>query len=521
MTLGSFTSVVSFFVVFLQLCHAVDTSVGGHQQSGFHSAALTLEHDGERGGSLLRREALATQSRAHDDDSVSAKRVAVENRPALVATAISGERPLVVSMSGVPSEDNVALVTSWLQYWQSSMRSPPGNDKNVTALLGSDGNVTDNELTIKAPAAINGDPELRRYLSFETDGGGFNNIRMAFEYFVSLAALSGRTLVLPAPEGWYLIDWGSRNAHGTNYSDQEWISSGTNSTYQEFWDMESLRSRGMSILSADEFYGLERERMNMVDSARPAAVVVNQPDESPWKRWLRSHAGVLAHTCKDGVDKSLAASPQLVHIPYRSEDTNPPTEYRFLDCDPRKSGEELLHYHPKLFDLAAIPVAKLGIGRFAALHLRRNDFQYTQAPGADGVQTLVASLEGYLKPQEPVYVASDEVDVAWWDNFRTTLAKKGHELFTLHSFNALFASHNVSVSERHSGIVEQLVCVGARVFIGTPLSTYTSGIQDVRQRLARARDHAEASTQQHNASDAEKETDGVLAYHAERLLAKI
>jgi len=46
----------------------------------------------------------------------------------------------------------------------------------------------------------------RRYLTFEPDTGGWNNLRISFENVLILAAVSGRTLVLPPEQVMYLLD---------------------------------------------------------------------------------------------------------------------------------------------------------------------------------------------------------------------------------------------------------------------------------------------------------------------------
>jgi hypothetical protein len=47
------------------------------------------------------------------------------------------------------------------------------------------------------------DKNQRRYLTFEPDGGGWNNIRMSMETVLTIAIAMGRVLVLPPSQKMY------------------------------------------------------------------------------------------------------------------------------------------------------------------------------------------------------------------------------------------------------------------------------------------------------------------------------
>jgi hypothetical protein len=82
------------------------------------------------------------------------------------------------------------------------------------------------------------------YLTFEPDGGGWNNIRMAMETIVALAIAMNRTLVLPAEQRMYLL--------GTDRGKQK-----TDFSFRDFFPMSNLQE--LRVITTQEF--LEQHAM--------------------------------------------------------------------------------------------------------------------------------------------------------------------------------------------------------------------------------------------------------------------
>jgi len=87
---------------------------------------------------------------------------------------------------GGPSED----VAKEMVYWKDI----PADSRHVSPFRKKSGDDGD--------AAVG-------YLTFESDHGGWNNIRMALETVVAIAFAMGRTLVLPPEERMYLLNQGT------------------------------------------------------------------------------------------------------------------------------------------------------------------------------------------------------------------------------------------------------------------------------------------------------------------------
>lgn len=74
-----------------------------------------------------------------------------------------------------------------------------------------------------------------KYLSFEYDNGGWNNVRMSLECLLVVAHAMGRTLVVPPQQHLYLLGNTHKDKHDTSAHDEM--------GFEDFFDLELLKSQ--------------------------------------------------------------------------------------------------------------------------------------------------------------------------------------------------------------------------------------------------------------------------------------
>lgn len=105
----------------------------------------------------------------------------------------------------------------------------------------------------------------RRYLTFEPDGGGFNNVRMSVESVIAMAHAMGRTLVLPPSQEVYLLydTDDDKNKSTTGRSEGQKREFGL----ADFFPIAEIAAshKGLDIISMEEFLTREGLTGNLRD----------------------------------------------------------------------------------------------------------------------------------------------------------------------------------------------------------------------------------------------------------------
>eukprot|EP01041_Mallomonas_annulata_P004121 gene4121-8192_t len=145
-----------------------------------------------------------------------------DKHPAVPDPAYAPKHPKAAT-SCQKSFEPVCDMYNYVRFWNKRFIEPDCYKSPLSPALGS-----------KAPYS------QQKYVVFQPDGGGWNNIRMAAETAMIFAHTTGRTLVMPPTAVWYLLTLNKKN-HQENKSN-----------FDKFFDLNKVRE-AMNIITMEEF----------------------------------------------------------------------------------------------------------------------------------------------------------------------------------------------------------------------------------------------------------------------------
>jgi len=423
------------------------------------------------------------------------------------------KKPIKRALAGRPEDETPAL--------QGASRGTIKCDLNIDSMAywnSPQGNRDQDFL----PPFVHGNDE-EKYISFSTDRGGWNNVRMSMEIIFVIAAATGRTLVLPPREPLYRLDADTGHKE-RGFADffplgtPEFAKKVKTISTAEFIKLEGGPSgrvpipEGMKedVLNSAEVCTKRKKNKNFCDNikkylnqvghsldvgAADGCIIfdkdlyVGNPfnDEIEksissfcgerkrfvWTSKLKDHA--LIHFKADEKEfRLLAHFYNMIHF------TDPSVDNYF-----KRFVRDYLHYNDQIYCAAGKIVKALqaegkqrgfdideeGGGGFSAMHIRRGDFQYKKVkiPAEEWYE----NTKEIWKRNEIIYIATDEREKAFFDPIA-----KHHDVRFLDDYWDLAGLGDID--SNYFGMIDTIVSSRARSFAGTWFSTFTGYINRMR-----------------------------------------
>ena len=380
----------------------------------------------------------------------------------------------------------------------------------------------------KSPFAGLSDPGLkRRYLTFEPDPGGWNNIRMSMEIIFTLAATTGRTLVLPPKAPFYLLGTGPENARsfGSFYdvSKDAFQKEVEVISMEEFFEREVFPDqiegkRLLDFLNGAEIQSLKDTELTKLCLYREGAINHcenlfkllrkagyqppleagkncfvfdedvfhgNEVPELLEKRVARFcgsertpiyynqtiHEPELLHWDGSGVDVHKGGHRLLNHFYAFLFFTDPVVDNHY-----KRFVRDFLHYKDTLFCAAGKIVNELNReGKvWSTLHIRRGDLQYKDVKIS--AKEWYENLKEIWKEGELLFIATDERNKTFFDPI-----KEHHDIRFLDDYWEV--GKLGELDPYFLSMIDTIIASHGRTFAGTWFSTFTGYINRMRGYL--------------------------------------
>jgi len=401
-------------------------------------------------------------------------------------------------------------------------------DSNVNSLAYWNDPQGNRDYTFSSPYRNNQPDAKPKYIAFQLDQGGFNNIRMSFEILMVLAKAMDRILILPPDQPMYLLKNGG---HKQGYGLRDFFHMEGESfknrvdfiTMADFVHKEAVPGGRFPASMADlpDIMKAAREcragSMHIKGVAPPCGIIDDYLshhgvipnitsrhecfvfDEGMYYNGVPEDAESAKEFCGSGNRKMVyftkdMQTPDLLYIPAGTKQYRMLAHfYGYIHFTDTSLGNffkryirDLVRYRDEIFCTAGKIIYSLqkaakqrgfavepdGSGGYSALHVRRGDFQYKKMKisGEDWYE----NTKSVWQKNEILYIATDEKNKTFFEPFR----RAGHVLYFLDDFADIVGTE--THDQNHAGMIETIVAARSRAFAGTYFSTFSGYINRLR-----------------------------------------
>lgn len=328
-------------------------------------------------------------------------------------------------------------------------------------------------------------PDKEKFITFEYDEGGWNNIRLALETVIIFALILNRTLVIPPELNMYLLN-------------------AKKSKLKDYIDIDFFYHPALKVIDYEDYLN------GLPDNIEPPK---NNKNEYPID-WLRENGMILDFNYETIFIFPKDLKNNISDIDYNNErfkyfkqhfDSNPSKNKMYI-IQEKEFNAPIIHflgsgqsrliqyfsskmyfesndmhkyvrsfirnhikYNDEIFNKAEKVIEELDKNHndWCSVHLRRGDFQYKDTRIT--IDELLESLQKKIPHGKHLYIATDESDKSFFDLL--------HNYYSINFFD----DFDLDIKNKnHIGMIEQIIASKGRIFYGTYLSTFTHYIKRMR-----------------------------------------
>ncbi len=317
-----------------------------------------------------------------------------------------------------------------------------------------------------------------KYLSFSPYFSGLSNIIMSYELLLSIAYITKRKVILP-PDVWMLF-------HSKDYNHHDW----KKKDYVDVWefldkDIVTKEFDCIDFYDVPEFQGKFEEMETKRSYTGNIGGTIDGSEISCYysqkvKTLDGDYTVFTADDYQNNLDfddfcwgrKSINLNDYTKKFLHFENNLFGHYWYMIYPGDAHKRNllkdkiNRCFRYKNKFYELSK--KVKEKIGDYNSVHVRRNDFLICHGDKLVPSDLLLEKLYAFFERSKPLYIATDEKDLSFFDPVR-----EKYDIYFYKDFD-------FNTTSLETDVMDQVICAESDIFMGTYLSTYTKRINVMR-----------------------------------------